>query len=680
MSPILGSRRRLLMARWFSVAITLWLVLCVIFWAWLGVVGVTVLLAICASAMLASFILLSAGYDLTGRVMIGVFGNLAITVTSFVTDPVGHLEINNVLAVLYAASVFSRRHEGQYLLLFTVWPIVSAASSMMLGGGRFVPILIDAETAMTLSRPITLISVIVGSALILIAYISLTENFERNLEKKARRAKRAEKVKSNFIANVTHELRTPLSSVLGLAGLIKEAEQDPGQRYLARNLVDVSGNLLSIVNDLLDGAKLDAGKLEVKREVVDLTEVVGGVCNTMRINAHATKVSLHLDYDCNMPRLISSDSVRLRQILLNLVSNAVKFSRPEATGRDGLVSINIKQISDDQMIFEVVDNGIGMTETALEKLFRPFQQADETISSEFGGTGLGLNIVKTLVEEMGGSVSVETELGAGSTFRVALPLIPVDAAVQEQKTTEAKCIVYHRNEQLAEIVWYYLGSGGISAKIAKTVADIEQLSQDGYDTVLVLDVHTDAMRDVVQDIRGRLPDLRIIGMTSDPEQISMTGVYQLIHSSPLVPTELWCSLIQSSDTERKSSAQSLDKSVDVLVVEDDALCRTVLVRQIETLGGTASEAESVTKAMAKIAERPFDLILLDGNLPDGTGPEVAQKIRSFFNDHDMKTPKIVAVTGLSTDAFKEDCLNAGMDGFETKPIHARRLKEILESA
>jgi len=542
-----------------------------------------------------------------------------------------------------------------------------------------VPVLIDAETAIRFSAPITLVSVLLGSAVILIAYISLSEAFERDLAKKADQAKRAERVKSNFLANVTHEIRTPLSSVLGLAGLLKDAEKDPGRRLLARNLVDVSSNLLSIVNDLLDGAKLDAGKLDVKNEAVDLVDIIGSVCNTMRINAHMTKVKLFLNYDCSLPRYICSDAVRLRQVLLNLVSNAVKFSRPDATGREGLVSIEVKRISEGQIAFEVVDNGIGMTDKVMENLFEPFQQADETISSEFGGTGLGLSIVKSLVMEMGGSIFVDSEKDKGSVFKVILPLSSKPGPTLKKDYT-ASCILFYENAQLAKLVQYYLEGAGIKVKPANSVTDIEQHVSDGMDTLLILDLHNESLQKVLKNVTGRIHDLRIIGMTSDPEIMSLPGVYQVIHSTPLVPSELWDALRIPEKKDRTTKDKSFTRNVSVLVVEDDKLCRTVLSQQIEKLGGTTAEAASLAEAMKRISERPYDLILTDCGLPDGTGPELAMKLRSHFSEQNEQGSKIIAVTGHSTDEFKEECLNSGMDGFETKPVHIGRLKELMEGA
>jgi signal transduction histidine kinase len=504
------------MAKWFSLALSVWFAICVFYWFGIGHAWMGIVLSACLSALIFGLFLLSSGYDLVGRVIIGMFGNLAVFTTSLVTHSAGYLNFNSILAILFAFQVFSIRYERPYFIAFVTAPLISVIFTSAFGNGRLVPLLVDQELASQVAAPMTLVSVLVGVMASLYGFYQLSEKRELELLFDAEKAKTEGEVRARFLANVTHEIRTPISSVLGLAGMLEEEEKNPSRQRMARNIVDVSNSILTIVNDLLDSAKLDAGKLEVNLHSEKVLDIFEGVFNSIRINAHSVNVSVYFDYDCDLPESIDTDSVRLRQILLNLLSNAIKFSKKSATGRKGEVHVLACRSSNDQLVIEVSDNGIGMSETQQSRLFKPFGQADATISQVFGGTGLGLSIAKALVEAMQGTISVRSRLNEGSTFKVQLPIRNPVFRTSDFQSPPSSCLFYSSSPQFAGLVRRYLEVVGSTVRQTHELSELMGLAALSDWPVILADFGNEEVQDIAVQLRQRYPKRQIIGMSSDP--------------------------------------------------------------------------------------------------------------------------------------------------------------------
>lgn len=519
-------------------------------------------------------------------------------------------------------------------------------------------------------------------------------------------AEHANAAKTRFLANMSHELRTPLNGVLGNVELLRETNLTEYQRERL-NTISKSGNvLMAIIMDLLDFAKIDAAHIELKRDEFDLVELIYDTISMIELAAAEKGVELLVDCPTSLQHNFVGDSVRIRQILLNLLNNAVKFTdagtitlQADCRSREGWSDVT----------FRVVDTGLGIPRNKLGMIFHPFSQANDTTTREFGGVGLGLTISRELVTLMNGELTAKSKLGVGSEFTCWMPLQngPVRQEPHEfknlqklVKTNPTKVLLVDSQVRYLELASEMLSQLGISCTTSLKADDINPLldaaAKDGkrYDAVLI-----DA--EMVHATELNLAtNIRQVSSVIDTPIILVTPVTK-INCRPLAPGELYDAIL-SKPLKPKALAQTLFKSLtsiqpllpveessrpplghnifegaDLLLVDDHEVNLSVLAGQLKPTGANMRFASDGIQALDACAKQRPDIILMDISMPHMDGFEATENIRRIERENSAQACLIFAVSGNVLDEHRVAAQAAGMDGFIQKPTSREDLISII---
>ncbi len=529
-----------------------------------------------------------------------------------------------------------------------------------------------------------------------------------DLERARHEAEEANRFKSSFLAAMSHEIRTPMNGVVGMIDVLHQTSLRGDQVEMVELIRESAFSLLGIINDILDFSKIEAGKLDLEHEPAAVANVVEGVCSLLTGMADKKNVALTLYTDPAIPVQVLGDALRLRQVLVNLVNNAIKFSGGQShTGRVSVRALLVGQSAERVTVeFRVADNGIGMDEQTQARLFTAFTQADVSTTRRFGGTGLGLAIANHLVELMGGEITVQSAPGEGSTFKVRLPFVPLSVGPNRDETLSEvaglSCVVVGAAPGgLAEDLASYLEHANA---VVERVPNLARARERGAGrsglSVWVVDagneprpptqMYAAARAQIDQDVRlvvvlierGKRRRPRVVA----PGLITVDG--NALNRRTFLRTVAVAAGRASLEVEEvklssgklvaiaPSRAEALRQRRLILIAEDNETNQKVIVRQLALLGYTADVCGDGREALERWQSGDYSLLLTDLHMPQMDGYELTQAIRAAEKG-DRRMP-IVALTANALKGEADHCRAVGMDDYQSKPSPLAELKAVLE--
>ncbi len=526
--------------------------------------------------------------------------------------------------------------------------------------------------------------------------ITERKRFQEELIQARQDAEAANRTKGEFLANMSHEIRTPLNGILGLADLVLGDDLNPVSRKRIHVLRESAKGLLALVNDILDLSKLEARKMRLEAEDFDLRAVVEGVADLMAVKAQEKGLELLCLIEPDVPTRLRGDANRVRQILLNLAGNAVKFTKA------GEVSIRVRlePSSGNAVRFEVRDTGVGIPEDKQRQLFRPFAQADASTARHYGGTGLGLSIVRHLAELMGGCVGLESVQGKGSCFWFVAPL-PSQAGVKRPpglSLAGRRVLVVDDNAASRAVLLELLALWRCEAEAVEPEAALARLESAGPFDAVVIDLEMpslpgDRLAAVIQaNPRCRRTPLLVmtpLGRPGSPEHWEQAGFSGRV-SKPVKQGEFGTCLASVMGYGLPPRPEAMSAAGDerippesrsrfrLLLVEDNPVNQEVAVGILQRLGYRVHVVDSGAGALDALEESDFDLVLMDCQMAEMDGYEATRSIRQPGSRVRNPAVPVVALTAHAMAGDREKCLAAGMNDYLTKPVEPRALDRTLE--